>query len=253
MMAAKGDLMAVVTDNSKPKPRRRRSRGAQSIDGTADTQLAKPRQRDAVGTQERILAAAQAEFARKGYDGARIDAIVARAKVSKNLIYHYFGSKERLYILVLERTYEKLRRKQDDLPLHGLDPIAGMRALCEATFQVFIEEPEIIVMLNTENLYRGRHIAKSPTIRMLYDRLASSINEVLKDGVAKGVFRPGLDPIDLYISMSGLGYFYLSNSYTLSMLFKRDLKQARYLEQRKDHIVDMILRYICCDNAIRQD
>lgn len=204
---------------SNSKPRQGKSE-AQPVDVATGKRFAPPRQRDAIGTQEKISAAAQAEFARKGYDGARIDAIITRAKVSKNLVYHYFGSKERLYVLVLERTYEKLRRRQDDIPLHGLDPIAAMRALCEATFQVFTDEPDIIVMLNTENLHRGRHISKSPTIRALYDRLASSLSDVLKDGAAKGVFRSGLDPVDLYISMSGLGYFYLSNSYTLSMLFK---------------------------------
>lgn len=234
----------VVMTDTKPRPGRSKKREGQPADIVGDKLPTRPRQRDAIGTQEKILAAAQAEFARKGYDGARIEAIVARAKVSKNLIYHYFGSKERLYILVLERTYEKLRRRQDDIPLHGLDPIAAMRALCEATFQVFIDEPDIIVMLNTENLYRGRHIAKSPTIRVLYDRLASSLRDVLHDGAEQGVFRADIDPVDLYISMSGLGYFYLSNIYTLSLLFQRDLKQQQYLEQRKAHIVDMVMRYV---------
>lgn len=205
-------------------------------------------QRNAVKTQERILSAAQAEFAGKGYDGARVEAIVSRAKVSKNLIYYYFESKEQLYIRVLERIYETLRRRQDELSLLGLDPVEAMTALCEKTFQVFVDEPDIITILNTENLHRGRHVKKSPIIRMLYERLASSLSTILDQGVAAGVFRKDLDPVDLYISMSGLGYFYLSNKYTLSLIFDRDLKTAEYVEKRKLHIVDMIMRYVLVSN-----
>jgi len=203
-----------------------------------------PVKRDAIRTQERILAAAQAEFARKGYDGARVDAIVRRANVSKNLLYHHFRSKEDLYVRVLERTYETLRRRQGDVPLAGLDPIEAMRRLCESTFQVFVDEPDVIVMLNTENLHRGKHIAKSPIIRALYDRLSESLRIILKDGEEKGVFRKGIDPVELYISMSGLGYFYLSNQHTLSLLFNRRLRDPDNIKRRQAHIVDMVISYL---------
>ncbi len=203
-----------------------------------------PRKRDSIQTQERILQAAQAEFARKGYDGARVDAIIARAKISKNLLYHHFGSKEDLYIRVLERTYETLRRRQGDVPLAGLNPVEAMRRLCESTFQVFIDEPDVIVMLNTENLHRGKHITKSPIIRALYNRLSDTIRTILNEGVQQGVFRPNIDAVELYISISGLGYFYLSNRFTLSLLFERDLKAPKNLASRKAHIVDMVLSYL---------
>jgi len=203
-----------------------------------------PRRRDAIRTQERILAAAQAEFARKGYDGARVDAIIARAKVSKNLLYHHFRSKEELYVRVLERTYETLRRRQGDIPVVGLDPVEAMKRLCEDTFQVFVDEPDIITMLNTENLHRGRHIAKSPIIRALYDRLSVSIETILAEGEKQGVFRKDIDPVELYISISALGYFYLSNRYTLSLLFGRDLKAPENVARRKAHIVDIVISYL---------
>ena len=203
-----------------------------------------PRKRDSIQTQDRILVAAQAEFARRGYDGARVDAITDRAKVSKNLLYHHFGSKEALYVRVLERTYETLRRRQGDVPLAGLDPIEAMRRLCESTFQVFIDEPDIIVMLNTENLHRGKHISKSPTIRVLYNRLSDTIRSILDEGARQGVFRPNVDAVELYISMSALGYFYLSNRFTLSLLFERDLKSPENLARHKALIVDMVLSYL---------
>lgn len=204
----------------------------------------KPRKRDSIGTQEKILAAAQAEFARHGYDGARVDAIIARAKISKNLLYHHFRSKEDLYVKVLERTYETMRRRHDEVPLVGLEPVAAMRRLCESTFQTFIEEPDVIVMMNTENLHRGKHVAKSPIIRQLYSRLSSTIQTILEQGEKRGVFRSGIDPVELYISISALGYFYLSNRYTLSMIFDRDLKSPDNLARRKAHIVDMTMAYL---------
>ncbi|WP_417209118.1 TetR/AcrR family transcriptional regulator [Antarctobacter sp.] len=204
----------------------------------------KTRIRDAIRTQERILKAAQAEFSRKGYDGARVDAIIARAKISKNLLYHHFRSKEELYIRVLERIYETLRRRQGDIPLSGLDPVEAMQRLCEDTFQVFIDEPDIISMLNTENLYRGKHIAKSPAIRAMYDRLSDTIRSILRAGEEAGVFRTDIDPVELYISISGLGYFYLSNQYTLSMIFDRELAAPESIQSRKAHITDVILSYL---------
>ncbi len=202
------------------------------------------RRRDPVHTQEKILAAAHAEFARKGYDGARVDEIVKRAKVSKNLVYHHFRDKEDLYIRVLERTYETLRRRQSDLTLAGLGPIEGMRRLCETTFKTFVEEPEVLVMLNTENLHRGKHLGKSTVIRALYNPLRSAIEMLLKQGEESGVFRKGVDPVELYISISALGYFYMSNRHTLSLIFDRKLGDPDEIERRKRHIVDMVMAYL---------
>ncbi|MCP3440715.1 MULTISPECIES: TetR/AcrR family transcriptional regulator [unclassified Bradyrhizobium] len=204
----------------------------------------KPAIRDSIRTQEKILAAAQVEFARRGFDGARVDAIVERAKISKNLLYHYFRSKEDLYIRILERTYETLRRRQSDVSVNGLDPLNAMIRLCENTFRVFVEEPDVIVILNTENLHRAKHIVKSTIIRTMYDKLSENLREILQAGVQQGIFRQGVDPVELYISMSALGYFYLSNQHTLSILFKRKLGAPENIERRQAHLVDMVVSYL---------
>lgn len=200
--------------------------------------------RDPIRTQEKILAAAQTEFARRGYDGARIDAIIARAGISKNLLYHYFRGKEDLYIRILERAYETLRRRQGDVSVNDLDPLKAMILLCENTFRVFVEEPDVIVMLNTENLHRARHIGKSTIIRTMYDKLSENLRLVLNQGKEQGLFRKSIDPVELYISISALGYFYLSNQYTLSMLFNRKLNSPEWLAHRQAHLVDMIISYL---------
>lgn len=200
--------------------------------------------RDGPRTRARILKAATAEFATYGYDGARVERIVARAKVSKNLIYHYFQSKERLYLEVLERTYGAMRERQDALALTGLDPVEGMERLIRDTFRHFVETPEMISLMNTENLHKARHLRKSATVRALYPPLLTAIGRLLEEGRAAGLFREQVDVVDLYISISALGYFYLSNRHTLSYLLGDRLDGPERLAQRLDHIVEMVMSYL---------
>jgi TetR/AcrR family transcriptional regulator len=194
-------------------------------------------------TRETILTQATAEFASKGYDGARVDSIAERCGLSKNMLYHYFGSKDGLFVAVLERTYEILRARQADLSLRALGPIEAMQKLVEHTFWAFVENPAVIAILNSENLHQGRHIAQSDKIQELYNPLVAMIREVLDRGVKQGVFRAGIDPIILYISLASLGYHYISNQYTLQAALGIDLtsreKQIAWLE----HIKDMILAF----------
>src|SRR5215213_5474718 len=153
-------------------------------------------------TRERILLHATAEFAARGYDGARVDGIARRCRLSKNMLYHYFGSKEGLFIAVLERAYETLRKRQRDFAIRGSDPGEAMRRLVAHTFQALLEHQEFIALLNSENLHKGRHIQRSRHIRQLYDPLVDTIREVLRRGAAQGLFRPDIDPVTLYLSLS---------------------------------------------------
>jgi TetR/AcrR family transcriptional regulator len=200
--------------------------------------------RDAAGTRRRIVEAATAEFAGKGYDGARVDAIAQRAGVNKNLIYHYFGSKEQLFIAVMEEMYLLMRAHHKELELKQLEPRTAMAALVRATFQLFVEHPEVISLLNSENLHRARHVKKSQAIQSLYNPLLAALHEILERGEAAGVFRTGVDPVDLYISISALGYFYVSNQHTLGFIFGQDLLDERRVEQREAHAVEVILGYL---------
>lgn len=205
--------------------------------------------RNASRTQGRILAAATAEFAAKGLDGARVDEIARRSGVNKNMLYHYFGSKEDLFVATLETVYGNLRRRHGDISIRGLEPVEGMRKLISSTFEAFVEMPEIISLMNTENLHRARHIRRSEKIRQMYNPLLETISELLRRGQASGSFRNGIDPIDLYISISALGYHYLSNQHTFSEIFGTDLTAKERLRQRHDHIIDVILSYC----AVRPD
>jgi AcrR family transcriptional regulator len=200
--------------------------------------------RDAARTMARILAAGMKEFSEKGLAGARVDKIARRSGLNKNMIYHYFRSKEGLFEAVLERMYTAIRERQNDLAIRDLEPEEGMRKLIEVTFDAFAERPEFISLINTENLCKAQHVRRSPKILALYDPLIETIGELLKRGAAKGVFRPGVDPVDLYISIVSLGEYYLSHRYTLSALLKTDLMAETRLKQRYAHVVDVVLSYL---------
>jgi TetR/AcrR family transcriptional regulator len=201
--------------------------------------------RDPDRTREAILAAAQHEFAAKGLSGGRVDEIARRARANKRMIYHYFGNKEGLYLAALERVYEDLRGTEKTLALAHLAPEAAIRRLVEFNFDYSRGHPELISLINNENLHRARHLRRSKKVRELHSPFVALIDGILKRGVAEGVFRRGLDPVELYITIAAVGYFYLSNNWTLSTIFGRELGADAACRKRKQHNVDVIL------NAIR--
>ncbi len=200
--------------------------------------------RDPERTRSAILAAAQAEFAANGLSGARVDAIARRARANKRMIYHYFGNKAGLYLAALERVYEQLRGTERTLDLAHLEPAAAIRRLIEFTFDYSHQHPEMISLINNENLFRASHLRRSRKVRELHSPFVQLIDGILRRGVKAGAFRAGLDPVELYITIASLSYFYLSNNWTLSVIFGRDLAAAGALRRRKRHNVDMILHAI---------
>ena len=192
----------------------------------------------------RILKAAISEFSSKGFGGARIDAIANRAKTNKRMIYHYFGNKEDLFLAVLEDTYESIRSSEEELHLKEMEPVEGMRRLVSFSFHFFVENPEFISLLNSENLHKARHVKRSSKIREINYPLIEIIGDLLHRGCEQGVFRPGVDPVQLYITIAGTCYFYFSNVHTLSVIFDRDLMDKRLLEEREAHVIAVILGYL---------
>lgn len=210
-----------------------------------NTAAAAPRQRNAHVTRERILAVAYKEFAARGYDGARIDTIVAKCRISKNLLYHYFEGKEALFIEVMERAYKAMRDRQNELALPGKDPRDDMKALIVHTIQHFIDEPEFMLLLSTENVHKAAHIKKSKAIPEMFNPLKSALNSILETGKRTGVFRKDADWLDLYVSISGLGSYFITNRYTLSYVLGEDIGSQERIKRRLEHAPDMVLSYLC--------
>jgi len=199
-----------------------------------------------MSTRQKILDAAVEEFARHGLGGARVERIAQRANANKRMIYYYFRSKEALFLAVLEASYAQIRSAERALDLEHRDPREAVKRLVEFTWQYYLEHPEFMTLLNSENLHKGRHVKSSGRLRDMHSPLVGTLRAILRRGEQQGLFRRGVDPVQLYISIAGEGYFYLSNRYTLSRIFDRDLMAPRALSGRARHITRMIL------NALRR-
>lgn len=205
------------------------------------------RLRDADRSQAIILAAARDEFAEYGLGGARMDRIAERAGLNKRLIYYYFADKERLFQAVLEQAYRDIRSEEARLHLTDLEPVTAVRRLVEFTWDYYLAHPEFMTLLNSANLHRARHLEGSQRARELNSPLIETLAAVLERGRREGTFRGGVDPIQLYVSIAGLSYFYLSNNHTLSAIFGRDLMTPKARNERLSHMCDVILGYLVRD------
>ncbi|QOG23065.1 MULTISPECIES: TetR/AcrR family transcriptional regulator [Bradyrhizobium] len=200
-----------------------------------------PQRRDPVATRNKLLTAARLEFAKHGFAGARVDEIAERAGVNKQLVYHYFGDKDALYLAVLEWVYADIREQERRLNLEGLPPDKAIKKLIEASFDYLATNPDFIVLLNDENRGGARHVRGSTRLEAMHSPLVVSVSHILNEGVRAGMFRKGIDPVQLYISIAALGYFYLSNTPTLSAIFGKDLSTRTARRNRRRHVVDLVL------------
>jgi TetR/AcrR family transcriptional regulator len=213
---------------------------------TDDSTPVQPKQvRNAKVTRERILKVAAKEFATRGYDGARIEAIVQRCNVSKNLIYHYFENKEALFIEVMERAYGAMRERQNELSLKGDDPVHDMRELVVKTTKHLMGAPDLLQLLATENMHKAAHIRKSTKITTMFSPLRAVLAQALEKGKLLGVFRHDADWVDLYVSISGLASYYVTNRYTLSYVLNIDLGDPVRVQRHAAHVADMVMSYLC--------
>jgi AcrR family transcriptional regulator len=195
-------------------------------------------------TKADILEVAAAEFGEKGLAGARIDEIAALTQTSKRMIYYYFGSKEGLYLAVLEESYRKVREIEAELHLEDLEPEQALRRLVAFTFDHHLSHENYIRLVMTENINRGQYIAQSKNIQELNVTAIAAIRRLYQRGVKSGVFRPGLDPVDIHASISALSFFNVSNRHTFGVIFKLDTRSQAYVTHRRDNVIEMIVRFM---------
>ena len=202
------------------------------------------RTNDPARTMAEILQVATTEFADKGLSGARIDEIAATTRTSKRMIYYYFGSKKGLYVAVLEEAYRRIRAIEAELHLADLTPEDALRKLVAFTVDYQWRNPDFVRLVMNENIHRGEFLAQSKSIQGLNIPAIQEVERVYQRGVEQGVFRPGLDPIDLHQSISALSFFNVSNRHTFALIFKRDLDHPDAVQARRDSIVDMVVRFV---------
>lgn len=217
------------------KPARKTANGAQ-----------RPRTRElaAQATQESILRAATRIFAKHGFAGGRVEQISKAAKSHDRMIYYYFGSKEGLFIAVIEDTYRRFNEAESKVVLKHDDPVEDLKALVRFMWTYYQQNPEFITLLNSENLHRGRHISKSMRAREYSSPAISAMAGVLARGAGAGVFRRDLRARDIYLMSAALAYFYLSNRYTLSAFLGEDLGAPESLAYWEEFITAAVVRQV---------
>jgi TetR/AcrR family transcriptional regulator len=202
------------------------------------------RRRNPALTAHDILVAAREEFCEYGFDGARVDRIAETAAANKRLLYHYFGNKEALYSAVLLDAYREIREGEHELHLQELAPVEAMRKLVSFTFDHFRQNPWFIRLLATENILRAEFVKRIPEVPELHSPIVQQIRTVLSAGQKEGLFRSGVDPVHLYISVAGVSYFFFSNIHTLSVIFSTPLDGDEQIEIRRKHVQEVILGYL---------
>lgn len=202
------------------------------------------RANDPETTRKNILEIAIREFANKGLAGARIDEIAAQTDTSKRMIYYYFGSKQRLYLAALEESYRGIREIESTLHLEDLAPDEAMRKLVGFTFDYESRNPDFVRLIMNENMHYGEYLAQSSTIMDVNDSVIDKIRAIYDRGCRQKLFRNGLDPVSIHASISALCFYNVSNQYTFSLIFGRDMMGPEMLSRRRADIIEMVLRFM---------
>jgi TetR/AcrR family transcriptional regulator len=202
------------------------------------------RSRDPVKSKQVILQAASAEFCQHGFSGARIERIATKSKSNMRMIYHYFGSKEGVYLAALEAAYARIRNQELTLDLTQAEPLEGIRTLIGFTFDFFATNTDVIALINNENTLKGRFLRKLTNVQAMTLPLIASISNMLERGNRQGIFRSGVDPLQFYVSLVSLSQLHILNRYTLSIIFDQNISDSGWLKQRRAHVEDVLLAYL---------
>jgi len=212
---------------------------------TRDADAPKPiRKRDSERTRSALMKAALKEFAQHGFAGARIDRIANSAKCNMRMLYHYFGSKEGLYVAVLEAAYADLRTKEAALNIDIEQPLEGMLELLRFTYLYFQNNPMFEGLLRAENIMQGRFVRRSKPVPEGAFSLKKMIGDMIASGQRQGIFRDHLDPVNVYVSMTALSRFHLANAYSMSSVLGVNLQDKHWREQRLDHCLEVFRAYL---------
>jgi AcrR family transcriptional regulator len=203
-----------------------------------------PRKRDAERTKASLLAAALKEFSQQGYSGARIDKIAARARCNIRMLYHYFGNKKNLYLAVLESAYDNILQQEAKVQIDYDQPLEGVLALLKFVYDYFEKHPEFEGLLRTENMMQGKFVLRSQHVTQAAFPLRQVMTDLVESGERKGVFREGLDPVQVYVTILSVSRFHLANAYSLSALLGTDLTRPDWRKARFRHACALLTAYL---------
>jgi len=210
----------------------------------AERTAAMRKPKDPEANRARIVDAAIEEFAARGFKGAAMDAIAARTHTTRALINYYFGSKEKLYIAVLEQVYGEIRDAEAELDLDHLPPVDAVRRVVEFTYRYYLEHQGFVHLVVAENQAKGRHLRKSRAMRTLNRPIIDRLARVIERGQAAGVFRAGIDPVEIHKAIAALGMFNVTNQFTFGAIFQREMGPKGDVKRRREVVADIITSYL---------
>jgi AcrR family transcriptional regulator len=211
--------------------------------GTRVVRRLKTTSGDASAARANILAVAIREFSEKGLAGARVDEIGKKISASRRMIYYYFKSKVGLYRAVLEHCYTQIRRIDTAPALDSLPPTEALRAIVRQTFDYHTSHPEFVRIVMNENIHLGEHIGRVAHIKAMSAETIERLRRLIERGVAAGVFRPDLEPVELHMTISALSFYNVSNRYTFGAIFGRDMSSNAAVQKRREVVVEIIERW----------
>ena len=204
----------------------------------------KSRKNNPEKTRENILQEAIAEFVQQGLSGARVDAIAERIHTSKRMIYYYFGSKEQLYVEVLEKLYGDIRRTENRLHLAELAPVEAIRRLVEFTFDHHDRNVDFVRIVSIENIHNAEYVKRSDAIKTMNTTILDSLDVILRRGADEGIFRAGLEPLDVHLLITSFCFYRVSNRHTLGEIFQIDLAEDKVKQRHQEMVCESVLRYL---------
>jgi AcrR family transcriptional regulator len=226
-------------------PRRGRRRDPDNAAHEDDATMNQPKiKRDPEGTRRRILLAAAEEFANGGLFGARVDQIARRAETNERMLYYYFGSKEQLFTAVLEHAFSALNEAERTLELNGVAPVEAVTRLAHFVWDYYRDHPELLRLINNENLHEARYMQKSTRIREMISPIVATLGGILERGQRAGLFRTNVDPLRFYVTLSGMGYYIVSNRFTLEATLGRDFSSAGERSEVIQMNTELLLAYL---------
>jgi AcrR family transcriptional regulator len=204
----------------------------------------KSRKNNPEKTRENILQEAIVEFVQQGLSGARVDAIAERIHTSKRMIYYYFGSKEQLYVEVLEKLYGDIRNTETRMNLTALEPREAIRRLVEFTFDHHDQNVDFVRIVSIENIHNAEYVKRTETIKAMNSKILEGLGVTLRRGAEMGLFREGLEPLDVHLLINSFSFYRVSNRHTFSEIFQIDLSDEAVKQRHREMICESVLRYL---------
>lgn len=199
------------------------------------------KRRDPEATKADILKVATDEFATNGFNGARVDRIAQDTATTKRMIYYYFGSKQGLYIAALENAYVNFRKLEQNLNVDEMTPTDALRKLAEFTYDHHQSHHDFIRLVQVENINKVKYLKKSPRVKELQGAVISTLQSIIKRGIASGEFRKDLEAFDVHMAISALTVFPVGNQHTIKLIFGRDLMDKKYQPTYRKMVGDLIV------------